>query len=66
MPICTSGGGVFQVSASKQRFTFRGLSMDDYSIENGEDLSLVSDIIKEIFVFVLFWLFVVLYLLAIT
>jgi hypothetical protein len=40
--------------------------MDDYSIENGEDLSLVGDIIREIIVFVSFWLFVVLYLLAIT
>jgi hypothetical protein len=40
--------------------------MDDYSIENGEDLSLVNDIIREIIVFVSFWLFVVLYLLAIT
>jgi len=40
--------------------------MNDYSIKNGEDLSLVSDIIREIIVFVSFWLFVVLYLLAIT
>jgi hypothetical protein len=66
MPIYISGGGVSQIFASKQRFTFGGLSMDDYSIENGEDVSLVDDIIREIIVFVAFWLFVVLYLLAIT
>ncbi|MGD8523093.1 MAG: hypothetical protein PVF56_18240 [Desulfobacterales bacterium] len=40
--------------------------MDDYSIENGKNLSLANDIIKEIIVFVSFWLFVALYLLAIT
>jgi hypothetical protein len=57
---------VSQIFASKQRFTFGGPSMDDYSIENGKNLSLVSDIIKEIIVFVSFWLFVALYLLAIT
>jgi hypothetical protein len=66
MPINISGGGVSQLFASKQRFTFGGFSMDDYSIENEEDLSLVSDIVKEIILFVSFWLFVVLYLLAIT
>ena len=40
--------------------------MDDYLIEKREDLPLVSDILREIMVFVSFWLFVVLYLLAIT
>ena len=40
--------------------------MDDYSIENGEEMSLIGDIIREIIVFVSFWLFVALYLLAIT
>ena len=40
--------------------------MDDYSIENGEEMSLIGDIIREIVVCVSFWLFVILYLLAIT
>jgi hypothetical protein len=66
MPITISGGGVSSIFASRQRFTIGGLSMDDYSIENEQDLSLVGDIIREIIVFVSFWLFVVLYLLAIT
>jgi len=66
MPINISGGDVSSICASKQRFIFEGGSMNDYSIENGDDLSLVGDILREIIVFVSFWLFVVLYLLAIT
>ncbi len=66
MPIYTLGGGVSHVFSSRQRFTFRGLSMDDYLIVKAESMSLLDEIIKEIIVFVLFWLFVVLYLLVIT
>ena len=66
MPINISGGGVSQIFASKQRLTFGGFSMDDYSIENGEDSSLAGAIVREIIVFVSFWLFVALYLHAIT